>query len=180
MSVPIEQLVRRVARRDEAALALIYAQFGTPVYSLALQILRDPGLAQEVTQDTFMKIWQNPQAWNPAKGQFGSWLLTMARYTAIDRLRHELRRTGRNIALEEAATAAEEGQEALDDDQPLERLLELLSDLPHEQRQVVELAYFQGLKHSELAERLSIPLGTVKTRLRLGLQKLKRGLLDKS
>jgi len=177
MSVPIEQLLHRIARQDEAALALLYAQFSTPVYSLALQILRDPGLAQEVTQDTFMKVWQHPRAWDSAKGQFSSWLLTTARYTAIDRLRREIRRTGRDSALDETA-AAEDVDEAPHRD--LQQLHVLLSELPSEQRQVVELAYFQGLKHSELAERLAIPLGTVKTRLRLGLQKLKRMLLDKS
>lgn len=178
MTFDISPLLRRVEQRDQAALAVIYAQFSTPVYSLVMQILRDPTLAQEVTQDTFMKVWQHPQAWDPAKGQFSSWLLTTARYTAIDRLRREIRRTGKNVALEEQV-AAEDDEEPLSP-HTIQNLHGLLETLPEEQREIVKLAYFNGLKHSELAEHLHLPLGTVKTRLRLGLQKLKGLLANKS
>lgn len=159
-------------------MAAIYAHFSTPVYSLVMQILRDPTLAQEVTQDTFMKVWQHPEAWNPAKGQFGSWLLTMARYTAIDRLRREIRRTGKNVELGEQVAAEDEDEPVAP--HTLQSLYGVLEALPEEQRQIVKLAYFNGLKHSELAEHLHLPLGTVKTRLRLGLQKLKRLLGNQS
>lgn len=178
MAPEVAPLLRRVAQGDEAALAILYAQFGTTVYSLVMQVLHDPTLAQEVTQDTFMKVWQHPQAWDAAKGQFSSWLLTTARYTAIDRLRREARRTGKDVELEDNVAAAAEEETLSPGEAQL--LHTLLGELPQEQRQVVELAYFKGLKHSELAAQLDLPLGTVKTRLRLGLQKLKGLLLSRS
>lgn len=173
MSFDAAPYLRRIARGDEGALAVLYAQFSGPVYSLALRVLGDPRLAQEVTQDVFLKVWTNPQAWDARRGQFSSWLLTLTRYTAIDHLRRERRRTGRDTELSEQIAAADDAPEAA----PPDRLRDLLAHLPDEQRQVVELAYFGGLRHSELAERLGLPLGTVKTRLRLGLSKL-RALLD--
>lgn len=171
MSFDAAPYLRRVARGDEAALAVIYAQFGGPVYSLALRVLGDSALAQEVTQDVFLKVWTNPSAWDANKGQFSSWLLTLTRYTAIDRIRREIRRTGKDVELDENVETQVDDQSDTPD-----RLHSLMLHLPKEQREVVELAYFRGLKHTELAERLGLPLGTVKTRLRLGLHKLK-GLL---
>lgn len=175
MGRDISDVIKSIADGDETALAILYAEYGGQVYSLVCRILKNPALAQEVSQDTFIKVWQNPRAWDSSKGQFGSWLLTMARYTAIDRLRREIRRTGRDTELIEEIAAA-------DDDDPTQilpndRLYTLLHHLPDEQRTVIELAYFHGLKHSELAAALHLPLGTVKTRLRLGLQKL-RSMLD--
>lgn len=173
MSFDAAPYLRRIARGDDGALAVLYAQFSAPVYSLALRVLNDPRLAQEVTQDVFLKVWTNPQAWDARRGQFSSWLLTLTRYTAIDHLRREQRRTGKDIELSDQIAAANDAMEGY----PPERLRDLLAHLPDEQRQVIELAYFGGLKHSELAERLGLPLGTVKTRLRLGLSKL-RALLS--
>lgn len=178
MTLEIEALLRRIEHGDEAALAVIYAHFSTPVYSLVMQILRNTVLAQEVTQDTFLKVWQNPKAWNPEKGQFSSWLLTTARYTAIDRLRREMRHTRMDVELAGDIAAAEEEEKPSHAE--VQQLYALLGELPSEQRQVVELAYLKGLKHSELAQRLGIPLGTVKTRLRLGLKKLRGLLLNES
>lgn len=177
MESQIASLLRRIADGDDAALAVLFAEYGGRVYSLVLTVLRNDALAQEVTQDTFLKVWQNPGAWDASKGRFSSWLLTTARYTAIDRLRHEMRRTGHNTALHEGIPAQ------VDDDPTAserDQLAALLRDLPDEQRVVIELAYFRGLKHSELAQALNLPLGTVKTRLRLGLQKLRRLLTDQS
>jgi RNA polymerase sigma-70 factor (ECF subfamily) len=172
MAVDIGVLLRRIGQGDETALAALYAEYSGQVYSLALYVLRNPVLAQEVVQDTFLKLWQNPAAYAPERGEFGSWLLTVARYTAIDRLRREVRRAGRDSVLPDTL-ATEAGDEAVEARLVGEHLRTLLAHLSQEQRQVVELAYFYGLTHSELAQQLALPLGTVKTRLRLALQKLK-------
>ena len=167
-------LVRRITRHDQQALAELYARFGMPVYSLCLRTLQQQGLAEEATQDTFMKVWQNPGAWDAAKGRFSSWLLTVARHTAIDRLRKETRQvTDQAHSLDGVQVMSEHG---LPHD-PLLRdghlLRALLRELPAEQAQVIDMGFFQGLTHRELAEKLDLPLGTVKTRVRLGLQKLR-------
>lgn len=177
MEVDVLGLLRRIQRGDEAALAMVYAGYGRAVYSLTLHVLHNAGLAQEATQDTFMKLWNNPLAYDSSKGEFSSWLLTMARYTAIDHLRREMRRTGRNIDLPE--TLAAEDEEHLSESEA-GQLHALLGELPRDQRVLVEMAFFQGLTHSQLAERMDLPIGTVKTRLRLGLQKMRGLLIRKS
>lgn len=170
-----QELLKRIQRGDQTALALLYERYGKPVYSLAYRVLQNAHLAEEAAQDTFMKVWKQSSQWDPARGRFSSWLLTVARYTAIDRLRQESRQ-------------AAPGAAALDDLPPLlsedgiphdsllqdGRLLrDLLRTLPPEQAHIIELAFFSGMTHSEMAEKLDLPLGTVKTRARLGLQKLR-------
>ncbi|MCC7209770.1 MAG: sigma-70 family RNA polymerase sigma factor [Anaerolineae bacterium] len=175
---PAEALaaLHRMARGDPTALGDLYDRYGRLVYSLAYRVLGDTSQAEEVTQDTFLKVWREPLAWDPAHGRFDGWLLTLARYTAIDRLRMETRRApGGQIALEDDVASDDDGPDGLNglDSLDLAHLHGLLEALPPAQRQVVELAFFNGLTHSELAEALHLPLGTVKTRLRLALQKLK-------
>jgi RNA polymerase sigma-70 factor (ECF subfamily) len=177
MQADVQGLLRRIQQGDEAALAVAYARYGRAVYSLTLHVLHNAILAQEATQDTFMKLWNNPTAYDSSKGEFSSWLLTMARYTAIDHLRREMRRTGRNVDLLE--TLATEDEERLSESEA-GQLHALLGELPRDQRILVEMAFFQGLTHSQLAERMDLPIGTVKTRLRLGLQKLRGLLIRKS
>ena len=172
------QLLRRIEKGDEAALAVLFADYGTAVYSLTRRVLNDETLAQEAAQDTFLKVWRNPRAWDASKGQFSSWLLTLARYTAIDRLRRERRQTYQDTDLHDEIAASDDEE----DPPQIERgqMLTLLAHLPDEQRILIEMAFFKGMKHSELAEALNLPLGTVKTRGRLGLQKLRRLLEDQS
>lgn len=170
------ELMQRIVQQEQQALRMLYNRYGNAVYSLALRILRTPGLAEEVTQDTFLKVWQRAERWDSNRGKLSSWLLTVARHTAIDRIRRENRRpTGNAMDLEKIAYAA--GREAHVDTPQWENgqlLRSLMAKLPSEQAEVIELAFFQGMTHSELAEHLDLPLGTVKTRLRLGMQKLKR------
>ena len=173
---PDEELLQRVGQRDQAALALLYQRYGRLVYSLAVRIAGHTYLAEEITQDIFLEIWRRPDRWDARKGRFSSWLFTVTRFTAIDRIRWEWRRTGRNVALDDLPdwlSQDRNGDDLWKDGQTL-RLL--LSQLPPGQSQAVELAFFQGLTHSEIAARLNIPLGTIKTRIRLGLQKLKASL----
>lgn len=177
MNSDTEALLHRLLQKDEAALAMLFAQYGSKVYSLAYSVVRDAAQAQEVTQDTFLKVWQNPKAWDPARGSFQSWLLTLARYTAIDLLRFEIRRSGRNIELIEGIAAEMEEEAPLLADQQIQAAL---LQIPEEQRRLIELAFFKGMTHSELAAACGLPLGTVKTRLRLGLQKLRQMLSDQS
>ena len=173
--IPFDEadLVRRLIARDQSALSELYQQFGTLVYSIAMRVVQNSTLADEVTQDAFLKVWNQPTSWDPNRGKFVSWLLTITRYTAIDRLRMEQRRPLQNaVELDDLRL----GKRGLMDDpswQDGRILRSLLEKLPQEQVQVIELAFFQGMSHSEIAEHLGLPLGTVKTRVRLGLQKLK-------
>lgn len=171
------ELLQQIAQQDQQALMALYEQYGALVYSLCLRVLRQPGLAEEVTQDVFLKLWRQPERWNPALGQFSSWLLTISRNAAIDRLRREDRQAplqwgesdeAENNAAAPGAFVAEQAN-WLDG----QLLRKLLLKLPPEQRQLIELAFFSGYTHSELAELLQLPLGTVKTRLRMGMQKLR-------
>ena len=169
------ELLRAIARNDQYAFMQLYQQYCNLVFSLALRVVRHQVLAEEVTQDVFLKLWQQPERWDPALGQFSSWLLTITRNAAIDRLRKEQRHMTPNNAA--AEPLFEQATEAPISDDPLwfegQILARLIKELPTEQRQLVELAFYQGYTHSELAEGLQLPLGTVKTRLRSGLQKLR-------
>lgn len=166
------ELMQRCLHEDEAALSELYRRYSTLIYSLALRILQNPILAEEVAQDIFMEIWKRPASWDPSRGRLSSWLLTVTRYTAIDRLRKEQRSP-------DASTPLDETQHAIEDPvadpiwQDGQLLRALIKKLPPEQAQAIELAFFQGMTHSQMAERLALPLGTVKTRVRLGLQKLR-------
>ena len=167
------QLVQRLIAQDQNALSELYQQFGGLVYSIALRVVQNPTLAEEVTQDAFLKVWNQPSSWDPERGKFVSWLLTITRYTAIDLLRKEQRRPLQDAVELDDLKIGKRG--VMDDPtwQDGRVLRSLLERLPEEQVQVIELAFFQGMSHSELAEYLNLPLGTVKTRVRLGLQKLK-------
>lgn len=168
-------LLHQIAERDQIAFLALYERYGNLVYSLALRVVRHQVMAEEVTQDVFLKIWQQPMRWNPALGQFSSWLLTITRNAGIDRLRKERRHW--SPAHDATDTFAQLGEEAAVSENPYWYdgliLARLLQQLPPEQRQLIELAFYQGYTHSELAENLQLPLGTVKTRLRTGLQKLR-------
>lgn len=169
------QLLRAIASGDQYAFMQLYQQYCNLVFSLALRVVRHQVMAEEVTQDVFLKIWQQPDRWNPALGQFSSWLLTITRNAAIDRLRKEQRHSAPQTATTEPLF--DQAIELSISDDPLwfegQELARLIHELPAEQRQLIELAFYQGYTHSELADRLQLPLGTVKTRLRSGLQKLR-------
>lgn len=166
-------LMQRLVAQDQTALSELYERYGRLVYSFSLRVLQNATLAEEATQDTFLKVWNNPSSWNPELGKLVSWLLTITRYTAIDRMRRERRvAPGTTFSLDDMKY--EPGDSAEEPDwSDGEVLRSLLQQLPPEQRELLELAYFQGMTHTELAEALQLPLGTVKTRLRIGLQRLK-------
>lgn len=169
-------VLQLISQQEQSALTHLYERYGGPVYSLTLQVLNQPYLAEEATQDTFMKVWHNPHQWDAKKGRFISWLLTVARYTAIDRLRKEQRQpTNTANSIEDMPLPSKTGipEEQLFRDGQL--LRDLIKQLPEDQATVVRMGFFLAMSHSELSQQLDVPLGTVKTRVRLGLKKL-RGL----
>lgn len=172
------ELMRRIAERDQQALLELYEQYGKAVYSLAYRVLGNATFAEEAMQDTFLKVWHQTTRWDSDKGKLKNWLLTIAQFTAIDRLRKE----GRQPATHpEPIEDTDESLLTSKNEAPWQDgsiLRMLVSQLPVNQASLIELAFFEGLSHGEIAEALHMPLGTVKTRLRAGLQKLRELWLE--
>lgn len=175
-----EELVALLLRRQEAALGAVYDRYGRLVYTVALRITGDRETAEEVVQDVFQNIWQAAGSFQPQLGSFSSWLLGITRHRAIDatRSKRERART-REQALDETLPLGDDTSVERQVSQGLLRdtVREALRELPASQRQAIELAYYGDLTRAQIAERLGEPLGTIKTRLRLGLLKL-REMLD--
>lgn len=167
------ELLRLIAKRDQQALRVLYERHGAAAFDLASYILRSRPLAEEVVQDVFVLVWNHPTKWKADRGLFSSWLLAVTRYTAIDRLRRESRHNHTSaVPLDELIERADVvGSETQIDDLHLIRLF--LNELPDDQKQVLFLAFFQQLTHEDIARQLKIPHGTVKSRLRLALEKLR-------
>ena len=180
--LPENELVRRVTRGDENAFLELYDRFSARVFGLALRMLREKMTAEEVTQDTFMKLWRKAGSYDPSLGTLTTWLLTIARRTALDRIRRESRRP---FEIEPADPEAGLGPFAIDpatqsDDSRWRSFRFAIRDLPVEQAAVIELAFYYGLSHSDISEMKDIPLGTVKTRIRLGMEKLRLAWLGQT
>ena len=176
-------LIQRMSVGDEDALGELYDRWRSVVFAVAVRIVGDSRDAEEVLEDTFFQAWRQAGRYDAARGSVGTWLVTIARSRALDRARSEGRRPG--DVQPEAQTAVPEsvsGATADAADVPVERaeqsriVRDALAQLPAEQRQALELAYFGGLSQTDIAEQLSLPLGTVKTRLRLALRKLRDSL----
>ncbi len=168
------ELLSAVARGDERAFAVIYDRYSSILFGLLLRIVRDRPEAEDVLQDVFLQIWQQAVNFDPARGRAFTWLVTLARSRAIDRLRsRDARERTANAAAQEAV---EEVGDALSDAVRAEQsevVRGALAAIPEEQRRALMLAYFEGLSQTEIAERTGQPLGTVKTRMRAGLHKLR-------
>ena len=169
-------LVARVERRDAEALAHLYDRHAGRLLGLAQRILGDTGEAEEVLQEVFLYAWDAAATFDPSRGPVLAWLLVATRSRSIDRLRS--RRSGKSggtVGLEEVPeTASGEDVEADAAGREWEtHCRAAIGELPQDQRRALELAYFEGLTHQEIAERTATPLGTVKTRVRLGLMKLR-------
>jgi len=174
---PDRPLMARIEERDADALAELYDRHAARLLGLARRVLGDGGEAEEVLQEVFLFAWRSAGAFDPARGQVLTWLLIVTRSRAIDRLR--ARRGGSRPeirSLEEIpeGPASSEDVEAASAGRQWEILCRsAVRELPDDQRRALELAYFEGLTHQEIAQRTSTPLGTVKTRVRLGLMKLR-------
>lgn len=182
-----EVLMVAVSARDELAFSVIYDRYVDLVYSTSLRVLADPQLAEDATQDVFVRLWRRPESFIAERGRFLSWLMSVTRNRAVDELRARGRRRKREgISSPETEDAmslvpASEGEgpyryAELHEEQVLVR--KALTRLPPEQRRALQLAYFGGLTQLEIAAALHEPLGTIKTRIRLGMQKLRRALED--
>ena len=171
------RLMRRVAAGDARAFEAVYDRYRGQAYGLALHVTGRPGAAEEVTQDAFLNLWRRADRFDPARGSLSTWLLTFVRHRAIDLLRSGARHE-RHAAFDPTAA------ERLEADERTEELVagrdeagharRLVGDLPAAQREVIELAYFRGLSQTEIAAQVGIPVGTVKGRSRLALDKLRR------
>jgi RNA polymerase sigma-70 factor (ECF subfamily) len=172
-------LIARCALGDQAALAELYDATAAQVNGLALRILADRDTAEEVTGDVFLQVWRSAGSYEPARGSPLAWLFTLARSRAIDRLRGGAAERRQSSPFELApdvecdAPGPEEGSSLAQRRRIVRAALERLGE---EQRQVLEMAFFQGLSHSEIAAALGAPLGTVKTRIRLGMSRLREWL----
>ena len=176
MATAGETLVRRMAAGDREAFGTFYDRYAPLVYPLIVRIVRDRSDAADVLQDVFWEAWQGATTYDPARGTPEAWMITRARTRAIDRVR-ALRRRGETFVppLDEGLTAApaEAGGDAAERAEDRGLVLSALGELPPAQREAIELAYYTGLTQTEIAERLKQPLGTVKTRIRLGLERLR-------
>lgn len=168
------QLLDRVRRGDEDAMAALYDRYSKIVYSVALRVLRDPGTAEDVLQDVFMSIWRRPDTFSPARGSLGGWLAVVARNRSIDLLRRK--RPSEQVEEIYLASPFDLADEA-ERNSTMQRARAIIARLPLEQRKTLEMAYFDGLTHSEIAEITGDPLGTVKTRIRSALLTLRKELV---
>jgi len=178
------ELLQRMAAGDESALAALYDEWGERVHTLAFWILRDADEAEDVVEETFWQAWKTAARYEMHRSAGTTWLMMIARSRAIDRLRHRRRRSAwleapvtSGVLLEEALAQQNERPDLRPE--VVERrsiLASAIGTLPPEQREALELAYFGGLSHAEIAAQVAQPLGTVKTRIRLAMQKLREQL----
>src|SRR5215468_824984 len=164
------RLVARVRAGDQQALAELYDRYSSVVYGVSLRILQDTGAAEDILQDIFLQLWRKPDAFDSSRGSLAAWLAVIARHRAIDRLRQRRPETD----IEEVIIA---GNTDLRDETErtlvIEKVRSALNEMNADQRKALEMAYFQGLTHTEIAEKTGEPLGTIKTRIRSGLQALR-------
>ena len=172
--------ISRMADGDQSAMSALYDATNRLVYGLVLRILCDPAIAEEVMLDVYMQVWRQAAGYDMQRGSPLAWLMTVARSRAIDRLRSGIQRQQREEPLEHADNHSSPAniEEEVCASELRGRVQAALDLLSPEQREVIELAYYGGLSHSEIAARLATPLGTVKTRTRLGMMKLRESLKD--
>lgn len=172
-------LVQRLLQRDVSAFEQLYDRHSRIVYALVLRILQQASTAEEVVQDIFLLLWRNAGRYQSARGPFVPWLLTLARNRALDHLRLKSERQRRREEQSEEPppiASSPQYEDALDEKRRAERVRSLMAALSPQQKKAIEMAYFEGLSHSEIAAELKEPLGTVKSWIRNGLLRLKEGL----
>jgi RNA polymerase sigma-70 factor, ECF subfamily len=171
-------VVKRIADGDEAALAILYDRWSQAVYSLIAHLLKDADGAEDVVEETFWQVWQRASSYDASRGTVRTWILTIGRSRALDRVRSRKRNredftTDLTLVRDPRSDPAQEAEGA----ERRQLVYSALSELPEEQRRALELAYFRGLTQAEISEFLGEPLGTIKTRMRLGMQKLRDRLV---
>jgi len=164
------RLIVRIRAGEQGAMSELYDRYSSVVYGVALRVLQDAAAAEDVLQDIFLQLWRKPEAFDSSRGSLGAWLAVIARHRSIDRLRQRRPETD----IEEVVIAG--GTDLRDETERslvIEKVRQALGEMNEDQRKALELAYFQGLTHTEIAERTGEPLGTIKTRIRSGLQLLR-------
>lgn len=173
------ELIKQVARHDQRAFLALYERYSSRIYTLILRMVNDQGLAEEILQETFLRLWNRAQQYIPDRGSVLTWLLGVARHTALERLRFESHRPILSDGNEPTPLLESIPEPESTSDEARWRSLHLaLQSLPEEQKNVIELAYYEGMSQGEIAEVLNLPLGTVKTRLRSGMMRLRRQWLE--
>jgi RNA polymerase sigma-70 factor, ECF subfamily len=168
---PDTALVSAIRSGDQNAMAALYDRYSSVVYSVALRVLGDTGAAEDVQQDVFMQLWRNPGAFDASRGNLGAWLAVISRNRAIDALRKRRPETD----FEEVVLAVVPDMAGDADRMRIAgKVRELLAAMPSAQRSALEMAYYEGLTHTEIAAKTGEPLGTIKTRIRAGLTALRK------
>ena len=174
-------LLRAMQDGDQQAVAELYDRYGGAAYGLAYRIANDPGLAEDIVQEAFVSLWRQCGRFDPDRGQVRSWLLTIVHHKAVDAVRRRANRPERGLPegaeqfLESSGRPDELAEITMDAD----AVRQAVAQVPEEQRKTILLAYFGGLTHVEIADRMQVPLGTVKSRLRIGLEKMREALRAK-
>lgn len=176
-------LMERIASQDEAALGELYDRYSRLVYSVAYGVVGDHGAAEEITLDIFTRVWQKASTYQSGRAKVATWISRMARNRAIDILRREeIRPMKHSIGWAEApyqpVATDQNPEKTVGLAMEVERVQTAMAGLPEEQQEALALAYFKGYSHSEIAQALDLPLGTVKGRIRAGMQKLRQALSD--
>lgn len=166
-------LVTAIRSGDQSAMAALYDRYSSIVYAVALRVLQDTAAAEDVLQDIFMQLWRNPGAFDASRGNMAAWLAVIARHRAIDALR---RRRPENDIEDVVVSVEPDFASDADRSRTMDKVRGVLHTMPALQRSALEMAYFEGLTHSEIAEKTGEPLGTIKTRIRTGLLSLRKVL----
>jgi RNA polymerase sigma-70 factor (ECF subfamily) len=170
-------LLRRLQSRDPQALAELYDRYGRLAYSLILRVVRDAGIAEDLVQETFLRVWNRVHGFDGERGALGPWLLAVARHRAIDYLRSaQARHSAAEMTENDHPSLYVEIEGDLLNRESARRIQTAIEKLPAQQREVIELAYFEGLSQTEMAKRVGQPLGTVKTWVRTALRSLREDL----
>jgi RNA polymerase sigma-70 factor, ECF subfamily len=167
------EIIARLRAKDQAALDLLYTRYSGLVYSLALRIVRQPADAEDVVIECFWQVWQQAADYNDERGQLRAWIVTITRSRALDRLRTMRRNPSEELEEFNQPSAGDNPEEETWQNEQSSIVRQALVSLPADQRQALELAYYHGLSQSEVAGKLGEPLGTIKTRMRLGMMKLR-------
>ena len=180
-----QTLMKLIAQAQEDALRELYNRYNRLVYSMAVNAVGENSLAEEITQDVFLRIWNNAETYSPQKGKVITWVSSITRYRAIDAIRsQQVRPEGHSVAWDIEGSLDNPDplnvEERVEITQRQQRVRHAVAQLPEEQRQALAYAYFQGYTHREIAELLGEPLGTIKTRIRLAMQKLREYLEEEN
>ena len=169
----LDTLLTHVAKGDQAAFEALYDQLGASVYGLIRKVLRNPSQAEEVAQEVLLEVWRTASRFDPARGSAATWMLTIAHRRAIDRVRAEEAAAAREQRTAQVPTAVDEVAETVEASMDAERLRRCLAGLTELQRESITLAYYGGYSYAQVAALLDTALGTIKTRIRDGLTRLR-------